>query len=140
MHIKIAETAHAAAIETLERTCFPDPWPAEIIEHKREDFLVLCEGEELLGYVCLSHVLDEGSIDTIAVSPAHRREGLGQKLLDAAEARAKELGLSFIHLEVRAGNEAAIALYEKNDFARVGLRRGYYQAPKEDAILMTRFL
>lgn len=140
MLIKQADATHVAAIEALERSCFPDPWPAEIIEHKRDDFFVLCEGEDVLGYVCLSHVLDEGSIDTIAVSPAHRRKGLGQKLLDAAETRAKELGLAFIHLEVRAGNEAAIALYERNDFARVGLRRGYYQAPKEDAILMTRFL
>ncbi len=140
MRIKEATEADIAAIEALEQDSFPDPWPEEIVRRRLGDFLVLCEGEELFGYVCLSHVLDEGSIDTIAVAPAHRRGGLGQKLIDAAVARARELALAFIHLEVRAGNEAAIALYERNDFARVGLRRGYYQAPKEDAILMTRFL
>ncbi len=128
-----------AALETLERVCFSEPWPAETIRVRLDDFLLLCEGEELLGYVCLSHVLDEGSIDTIAVAPPHRRKGLGQTLMDAAATRAEELGLALLYLELRAGNEAALALYEKNGFVRVGRRRDYYRLPKEDAILMTRF-
>ena len=41
-------------------------------------------------------------------------------------------------LEVRASNSAAIALYQKHGFERVGERKNYYEAPKEDAILMTR--
>ena len=49
----------------------------------------------------------------------------------------RERGLSFLTLEVRAGNAPAIALYEKNGYARVGRRPGYYDHPKEDAILMT---
>jgi ribosomal-protein-alanine N-acetyltransferase len=47
--------------------------------------------------------------------------------------------LSFVTLEVRAGNAPAIALYEKHGFQRVGLRRNYYERPKEDALIMTKF-
>ena len=139
MRIKMAEAADVAAIGALERLCFSDPWPEAVIRSCLPKYLLLCEGEEVLGYVCLSHVLDEGNIDSIAVAPAHRRRGLGQALLDAALARSRELALSELQLELRAGNAAALALYEKNGFVRVGLRRDYYRAPKEDAILMTRF-
>jgi ribosomal-protein-alanine N-acetyltransferase len=46
--------------------------------------------------------------------------------------------LAFLTLEVRASNVAAIALYEKYGFQQAGLRKGYYQNPREDAIIMTR--
>ena len=140
MRIEKAAAAHAAAIAELEARCFAaDPWPAETILYKLNEFFVALEGGELLGYLCLSHVLDEGSIDNVAVAPEQRRRGIAEALLAAAEAEAKSLALAFITLEVRAGNGPAIALYEKHGFARVGLRRGYYEKPKEDAILMTRF-
>ena len=46
--------------------------------------------------------------------------------------------LSFLTLEVRAGNGPAIQLYLKHGFEQVGRRKNYYQRPREDAILMTR--
>ena len=49
-----------------------------------------------------------------------------------------ELPENVIHLEVRAGNETAIRLYERQGFVRDGLRKGYYTDPTEDAVLMTR--
>ena len=47
--------------------------------------------------------------------------------------------LSFITLEVRPGNAAAIALYEKFGFVEVGRRKNYYEKPKEDALIMTKY-
>ena len=64
---------------------------------------------------------------------------LATRALDAAWAEAQHLALAFLTLEVRASNAPAIALYQKHGYAQVGLRRGYYAHPKEDAILMTRF-
>lgn len=140
MRIDKATAAQVPAMAELEARCFAaDPWPAETILYKLDEFFVALEGGELLGYLCLSHVLDEGSIDNVAVAPEQRRRGIAAALLAAAEEEAKKLSLAFITLEVRAGNEPAIRLYEKHGYTRVGLRRGYYEKPKEDAILMTRF-
>jgi len=49
-------------------------------------------------------------------------------------------GLSFLTLEVRESNVAAAALYEKMGFQRVGVRKNFYSAPQENAVLMTRYL
>ena len=82
----------------------------------------------------------EGSLDNIAVAPEHRRRGVAEALLSALEAMGRARALSFITLEVRASNQAAVALYEKHGFARVGRRTNYYEKPREDAILMTLVL
>ena len=97
-------------------------------------------GESVLGYVGMMFVLDEGYISNVAVSPEHRRQGIASALIGELLRRAEELRLSFVTLEVRESNAPAIALYERFGFAPVGRRKGYYDAPKEDAILMTRFL
>lgn len=141
MRIKPASLDDLAAIEAIEQLCFPDPWPNAVIEQQRERFLVaMTEDGELMGYLCFSSVLDEGSVDNIAVAPKRRRQGAADALMNAALERARTLALAFITLEVRASNAAAIALYQKHGYAEVGRRKDYYRAPREDAILMTRFL
>ncbi len=141
MRIERAQTADVETIAAIERRCFHDPWPTDMIKRRLDRFLVArTEDGTLAGYLCLSHVLDEGSIDSVAVAPELRRRGVADALLDAALREAEALSLAFITLEVRASNTAAIALYEKHGYVRVGVRPGYYEAPREDAILMTRFL
>ena len=87
----------------------------------------------------MQYVLDEGYINNIAVSPSYRRRGVASALMDRLIDSARGLSLAFLTLEVRCGNHAAISLYEKYGFERVGLRRGYYEKPREDALLMTLF-
>lgn len=141
MRIDAANPGDLAAIAALERACFSDPWPEDVLARRIGDFLLARGGDGgVIGFLCLSHVLDEGSIDNIAVSPTHRRQGAADALMTAALGRARELALAFITLEVRASNAPAIALYEKHGYARVGLRPNYYEKPREDAVLMTRFL
>ena len=91
----------------------------------------------VMGYVGLMYVLDEGYISNVAVTPERRRQGVADALLDCLEKRARQIGLSFMTLEVRRSNFSAIKLYEKHGFCSVGERKNYYTAPKEDAILMT---
>ena len=132
------------AIAALERQCFSDPWSVEMLRSELPDdsheFLLAVEGEELLGYVGLMTVLDEGYLSNVAVSPEYRRQGIAEALLTALLARARARKLSFVTLEVRAGNTPAQALYRKLGFQEVGVRRAYYEHPKEDAVLMTLFL
>jgi len=132
------------AIAALERQCFSDPWSVEMLRPELPDdsheFLLAVEGEELLGYVGLMTVLDEGYLSNIAVSPEHRRQGIAEALLKALLMRARARKLAFVTLEVRAGNTPAQTLYRKLGFTEVGVRRGYYEHPREDAVLMTLFI
>ena len=133
---------HLSQIAALEKVCFPaDPWSGELFRAALESphaVLLAAEGEngEVLGYAVLSAVLDEGNLDNIAVAPCVRRQGVADALLSALMDFGRER-LSVLMLEVRASNLPAIALYEKHGFVPVGRRKNYYDAPKEDAILMT---
>ena len=71
---------------------------------------------------------------------AYQAGRVGDALLDALEARAREKNLAFLTLEVREGNAPARALYGKHGFRDVGRRKNYYEKPREDAILMTKEL
>ena len=129
-------------ISALEESCFSVPWTEEMLRSQLTDghvFLAAEEDGQVLGYAGLQYVLDEGYITNVATAPARRREGIAGMLLSALKKRAKALGLSFLTLEVRESNAPARRLYGKHGFSVVGRRKGYYEAPREDAILMTYF-
>ena len=94
----------------------------------------------VLGYVGMMTVLDEGYISNVAVRADCRRKGIADALISEMLNAAKRRELSFVTLEVRAGNQAAIALYAKHGFLPVGKRKNYYELPRADAILMTKYL
>ena len=141
--IRDAAASDLEALTALEQECFSLPWTREQLEGELPDegheFLVAEENAELLGYIGMMSVLDEGYISNVAVMPAARRGGIGRTLVREMLARAETRGLSFVTLEVREHNDAAIALYAGEGFLPVGRRRGYYERPREDALLMTRF-
>lgn len=139
IHICPAEPCHVAAVGALEAQSFSEPWPVDMIDRLRERFSVALAGDRLVGYVAVSTVLDEGSLDTIAVEPAFRRQGVADALVAHALAQGREQNLAFLTLEVREGNTPARKLYEKHGFQVVGRRKNYYDKPKEDALLMTFF-
>ena len=85
-------------------------------------------------------MVDEGNITNVAVRRDCRRQGVAAALLDALEAQGKERELAFLTLEVRQSNAPARALYEKLGYLQAGLRRNYYENPREDAIIMTKTL
>ena len=131
-------------IEEIEQQCFSCPWTLDQLRSQLSDerhvFLTAVDNSgAVLGYVGMMFVLDEGYISNVAVAPAFRRQGVANTLISALMTRAEELSLAFVTLEVRAGNEPAKALYAKHGFVPVGRRKNYYDLPKEDAILMTRF-
>ena len=139
-----AAIAHIEAIEELEKQCFSQPWTrAQLISQlpdEQHEFLAALHEGRPVGYVGMMCVLDEGYIANVAVSPDWRRQGIGDALIAELLRRAVSHELAFVTLEVRAGNEAAKALYAKHGFVPVGLRKKYYASPTEDAVLMTKFL
>ena len=73
----------------------------------------------------------------MAVRPQSRRQGVASALLEELRRLAAERELAFLTLEVRASNRSAQALYAGQGYREAGCRPGYYQHPREDAILMT---
>ncbi len=125
----------------LERSVFGDPWSRRTFEELLDldhirGFVVGDEAGELAGYAFCSCVADEGEILNVAVAPWLRRHGNGRKLLEACLAWLAERGAATAYLEVRRSNEAAIRMYERRGFRTVGVRRGYYRKPTEDAVTM----
>jgi [ribosomal protein S18]-alanine N-acetyltransferase len=99
--------------------------------------VALC-GASLAGFAVASLLQQEtvAEVDGLVVDQNYRRQGIGSALIGASMAWAANAGASGVRLEVRASNAAAIALYRRNDFCQVGVRRAYYSAPAEDAVLM----
>lgn len=133
---------HLAALAEIEKACFHAPWSADMLREElgKGLFLVAERDGAAVGYVGCQTVLDEGYITNVAVSPDCRRQSVGRALIGALVSCAEAQGLAFVTLEARASNMPAIALYENAGFQKVGVRKNFYTAPAEDALLMTFFL
>jgi ribosomal-protein-alanine N-acetyltransferase len=132
---------HIEAVAAIEAALFDDAWSVEMFwdelaQGATRTYLVAVEGEEIVGYAGLAAMPDEAYVQNIAVVPDHRRRGLGARLLTALLDDARRRGFTKVGLEVRVDNDAAIALYERFGFRRVGLRRRYYQPSGTDALVM----
>ena len=96
--------------------------------------------EEIEGFLIGRQVLSDLEILNFAVRPDRRRQGIGRQLLE----KALEWGNSFeaenALLEVRASNVAALNFYEQKGFIAIGRRKGYYRAPVDDALVLSRRL
>ena len=134
---------HVSQVAEIERMCFSDPWSERMLREHLDNqcaaaLVALGEDGTVLGYAGLLVVLDEGYITNVAVRPAFRRQGIAADLLTVFDRFARGNHLAFLTLEVRASNEPALTLYEKLGYRRMGLRKNYYEHPKEDAVIMTR--
>ena len=103
-------------------------------------FFAVTAGGKTAGFGCILLAAGEGELVDIAVSPAYRKQGLGQMLMTALLTEAEKRGACQVFLEVRQSNMPARNLYEKNGFRPIGLRKKYYKNPTEDAVLMCRVL
>jgi len=131
------DCVQAAQVET---ESFSDPWSleafAESVERENYFWLVAEEDGELLGYCCFISVLDEGEVPNVCVKESARNRGVGRKMLEQLIEEAGKKGLAILYLEVRKSNAAARHLYRGLGFEEDGIRKGFYDSPKEDAVLM----
>ncbi len=128
-------------VANLEQENFKDAWSISSI---RETFLqaqaliAVAEVEsKIVGYCILYHVLDEGEIARIAVSNGFRRKGIGRGILDFVSQYCVEEQVRRLLLDVREGNRTARKFYEQYGFTEDGIRKAFYDNPKEDAVLMS---
>jgi ribosomal-protein-alanine N-acetyltransferase len=139
-----AVVAHAPVLEVLHAAGFPDAWSAasiaSLLENPANFGLVAMAGEgaEAAGFALGQTAADEAEVLTIAVAPWSRRQGVGRALLKALIEMSAARGARDLFLEVAADNRAAIQLYLRAGFARVGTRPGYYARADSamDAVMM----
>jgi ribosomal-protein-alanine N-acetyltransferase len=93
-------------------------------------------GHELLGTGGLLIIGETAQILTVGVLPAARRQGVGRLLVRALIAEARRRRATEVLLEVRIDNDAARGLYQEEGFTVLGIRRGYYEQGRVDAVTM----
>ncbi len=142
MEITTASFLDINALNKLEHACFEkDAWPfldlvavltfPDVIRLKAVD-----EHGRMIGFVAGDPRPSEGFswIATIGVLPEFRRRGIGRDLLHACEAQLKT---SRVRLSVRASNDGAIKLYEREGYHRMDVWQSYYN-DGEAAIVMEK--
>jgi ribosomal-protein-alanine N-acetyltransferase len=134
-------------VVAIEERVFSDPWTAEFFRASLgrlgfggagHAWARVAEREgALAGYALASVDPPVTTLENIATVPGQRRNGVARALLADLLEHSASCGVREVTLEVRASNDGAQALYRAYGFRLAGLRRGYYQDPDEDALLMT---
>lgn len=127
-------------VSQIERQVQFHPWTErqfiESLQSGSRCTVLECDGQ-VVGFCILQPVLDEANLLLMAIDPQQQGRGLGARLLQQSLDALGD-GCVMVFLEVRSSNVAALALYEKLGFNRMGLRKNYYPTAtsREDAVLM----
>ena len=130
-------TGDVAAVARMEASTFSTPWKEDtfrsLLERPGVELWVAELDGEVAGYAILWCILEEGELANIAVHDDLRGRGIGSELLDQMMFVAERAGVRNLYLEVRESNEGALRLYSGRGFEEIGVRKGYYERPREDA-------
>jgi len=136
-----ARSTDVSALAAIEVDAFSDPWTAsafaEVLRMSGARTTVMVDFNDApVAYCVLITAADQGEIANLAVAKHAQRHGLARKLLADALAFANTRLIVSVFLEVRESNAPALALYRSKDFREIGRRKGYYQRPPEDALVL----
>lgn len=134
------EEAHIPDILEIESEANSAPWSERSFRNERTNpnaiFRVALLGGSVVGYGGVWLLVDEAHVTTVAVRSAERRMGIARRLVVQLLEASKQQGMACATLEVRAGNAAALRLYESLGFQVAARRKGYYPDNGEDALVM----
>lgn len=124
----------------VDREVYPTPWSEQMtrdhVTGPARVHLVIDVDGMIVAHAGLLFMGDEGHLSTIAVDPGMQRRGLASAMLLALLRAALAAGCRAVTLEVRSGNDAAMALYRRFAMVEAGVRRGYYADTGEDALIL----
>lgn len=130
-------------VADIEAECFTSPWSyesflSELSNPVSRTWVAMDDEGNAVGFLNAYFVLDEASLNNLAVREPYRGQGVGHLLMQTAIQYCRKNGVASFTLEVRKSNQAALSLYEKLGFRKTGERKGFYTQPDEDACLMTK--
>lgn len=141
MIIRRMKQDDAGKVAVLEKANFSVPWSEQSFREaaaKEENIYVVAEESgEILGYAGAWGVFGEADITNVCVREDSRKKGIGVNLLYFLMEEGKKADIKTFFLEVRESNVAAIKLYEKLGFHKVGIRKNFYEKPVENGIVMS---
>ncbi len=131
-------------VARIETAAFSAPWSERtfrsLLRRSGVELWVAEWGGELAAYAILWRVLDEGELANIAVRKDLRGRGIGSGLLSRILKVAEDSGVRSLYLEVRESNGLAREMYARRGFREIGVRKGYYEGPREDARVLKKTL
>jgi ribosomal-protein-alanine N-acetyltransferase len=141
--LDVAGEADTAALAALHAKSLPPGWSEATfrttLAAQHITTFVMRRGDGLCGLCVVQALVGEAEVQTIAVDPAAKRQGIGRTLLEAAIKHACDKEAKWLYLEVAEGNFPARSLYESARFELFGRRKHYYQSSRttpEDALVM----
>lgn len=143
MHIEIRRLREedVEALAAIEAESFSMPWSRKDLEdlvcHPCCRYLVALADGRVAGGCGYTVSYNEITIDNVVVAREYRHRGIAQAMLSELIAGEEPTAEAFT-LEVRVSNAVAIHIYEKNGFRSEGIRPGFYEKPREDAMIMWR--
>ncbi len=143
LHFRMMREEDVSAVAAIERMVFSRPWTERAFaDALNQDviFVVVLKENTIIGYCGMYCSSGEGEITNVAVLPKEQGRNVGKKLMEYLLDQARKKGITQITLEVRVSNENAIHLYETMCFRNCGIRKGLYDMPREDGMVMMREL
>lgn len=144
LSIRTMESADLDAVASIEKENFTRPWSRKSLEDSafRKDTLYFVAEQDgsIAGYIGMWISLDEGEITNVSVAKNMQGQGIGSLLMGHLLREAEKRQIRLCILEVRKSNHPAIRLYERAGFVSMGVRKNFYEAPKEDGLVMGKQL
>jgi len=132
---------HLREVHAIDEKVYPRPWSLalwrqEIAMLDSRHYIIAESGGRVVGHAGIMYVLNEGHVTTVAVDPQWQGRKIATRLVSTLCQHARTRKTNALTLEVRVGNERAIALYRRFGFAPAGVRKNYYAEINEDALVM----
>jgi ribosomal-protein-alanine N-acetyltransferase len=141
------EEKDVPAVLAIEHLSFPNPWRESTFRGEIQNrpishphVVVHTALNRVIGHIIFWQIGEDVQINNIAIHPDFRRLGIGEQVLKQVIEQVRFKGASWVMLEVRPSNLAALKLYKKLGFKMMGIRKGYYTNPAEDAFVLALHL
>ncbi|MCR5790471.1 MAG: tRNA (adenosine(37)-N6)-threonylcarbamoyltransferase complex dimerization subunit type 1 TsaB [Lachnospiraceae bacterium] len=130
----------ADQVAAIEETTFSMPWRKQdfldMIARDHMNYLVAEKNGRIIGGAGIREIVGDIEITNVVIAEEYRGQGYGRRLMEAVLSEGRRLGGTQFTLEVRRSNTAAVRLYEGAGFQTEGVRKDFYEKPREDALIM----